>query len=107
MKHNQTVNTAVHTECEVFVCCCVQASIMTGTAISLGVDGVSKPPAEPILGHSRMSPLRRNSLLHQGNLLHQTTHLHQGGHLHEEAHLHDEAQFHEGNPMANVRCRTV
>uniref|UniRef100_A0AAQ5X005 PDZ domain-containing protein n=1 Tax=Amphiprion ocellaris TaxID=80972 RepID=A0AAQ5X005_AMPOC len=47
------------------------ASIMTGTAISLGVDGVNKPPGEPILSHSRMSPLRRNSLLHQGNLLHQ------------------------------------
>uniref|UniRef100_A0A8C2WSS7 Glutamate receptor interacting protein 2 n=1 Tax=Cyclopterus lumpus TaxID=8103 RepID=A0A8C2WSS7_CYCLU len=45
------------------------ASIMTGTAISLGVDGVNKPPAEQ--SHSRMSPLRRNSLLHQGNLLHQ------------------------------------
>lgn len=55
---------------------------MTGTAISLGVDGVNKASAEPMLGHSRMSPLRRNSLLHQGNLLHQ------GAHLHEEAQLH-------------------
>uniref|UniRef100_A0A3B4ZWT6 Glutamate receptor-interacting protein 2-like n=1 Tax=Stegastes partitus TaxID=144197 RepID=A0A3B4ZWT6_9TELE len=51
----------------------IEASIMTGTAISLGVDGVNKPPAEPILSHSRMSPLRRNSLLHQGNLLHQAS----------------------------------
>uniref|UniRef100_A0A674NY63 Glutamate receptor interacting protein 2 n=1 Tax=Takifugu rubripes TaxID=31033 RepID=A0A674NY63_TAKRU len=50
----------------------IEASIMTGTAISLGVDGVPKPPPEPILSHSRMSPLRRNSLLNQGNLLHQT-----------------------------------
>ncbi|KAL3978533.1 steroid 17alpha-monooxygenase / 17alpha-hydroxyprogesterone deacetylase [Sarotherodon galilaeus] len=55
----------------------IEASIMTGTAISLGVDGVNKPPSEPILTHSRMSPLRRNSLLHQGNLHHQGTHLHQ------------------------------
>lgn len=70
---------------------------MTGTAISLGVDGVNKPPVEPILSHSRMSPLRRNSLLHQGNLLHQNTHLHQGIHLHEEAHLHDEAHIHRGD----------
>uniref|UniRef100_A0A8C2WUX6 Glutamate receptor interacting protein 2 n=1 Tax=Cyclopterus lumpus TaxID=8103 RepID=A0A8C2WUX6_CYCLU len=54
----------------------IEASIMTGTAISLGVDGVNKPPAEQ--SHSRMSPLRRNSLLHQGNLLHQGAHLHQG-----------------------------
>ncbi|XP_074505648.1 glutamate receptor-interacting protein 2 isoform X7 [Sebastes fasciatus] len=73
----------------------IEASIMTGTAISLGVDGVSKPSAEPILSHSRMSPLRRNSLLHQGNLLHQGTHLHQGAHLHEEAHLHEQAQLHQ------------
>uniref|UniRef100_A0A8C4FD35 Glutamate receptor interacting protein 2b n=1 Tax=Dicentrarchus labrax TaxID=13489 RepID=A0A8C4FD35_DICLA len=43
----------------------IEASIMTGTAISLGVDGVNKPPAEAILSHSRMSPMRRNSLLHQ------------------------------------------
>ena len=70
---------------------------MTGTAISLGVDGVNKPPAEPILSHSRMSPLRRNSLLHQGNLLHQ------GAHLHEEVHLHEEAQLHQGNLMEDVK----
>uniref|UniRef100_H2UVK4 Glutamate receptor interacting protein 2 n=1 Tax=Takifugu rubripes TaxID=31033 RepID=H2UVK4_TAKRU len=56
----------------------IEASIMTGTAISLGVDGVPKPPPEPILSHSRMSPLRRNSLLNQGNLLHQPPHLAQG-----------------------------
>lgn len=72
------------------VCVAVQASIMTGTAISLGVEGVGKPPVDPILGHSRMSPLRRNSLLHQGNLLHQ------GAHLLEEVHLHDEDQYHHG-----------
>lgn len=59
---------------------------MTGTAISLGVDGVAKPPAEPVLGH-RMSPLRRNSLLNQGNLLHQPPHLAQGAHLDGDAHL--------------------
>uniref|UniRef100_A0A671TJZ4 Glutamate receptor interacting protein 2 n=1 Tax=Sparus aurata TaxID=8175 RepID=A0A671TJZ4_SPAAU len=46
----------------------IEASIMTGTAISLGVDGVNKPQAEPMLSHNRMSPLRRNSLL-----LHQVT----------------------------------
>ncbi|XP_039654283.1 glutamate receptor-interacting protein 2-like isoform X2 [Perca fluviatilis] len=73
----------------------IEASIMTGTAISLGVDGINKPPAEPILSHTRMSPLRRNSLLHQGNLHHQGTHLHQGAHLHEEGHLHEEAQLHQ------------
>ncbi|KAM9758545.1 glutamate receptor-interacting protein 2 isoform 5-T5 [Menidia menidia] len=73
----------------------LQASIMTGTAISLGVDGVNKSSAEPILSHSRMSPLRRNSLLHQGNLLHQNAHLHQGLHLHEEAHLLEEAHLHQ------------
>lgn len=65
---------------------------MTGTAISLGMDGVSKPPPEPLLSHSRMSPLRRNSLLNQGNLLHQPPHLHQGAHLDEEAHLYEDAQ---------------
>lgn len=59
---------------------------MTGTAISLGVDGGNKPPPEPLLSHNRMSPLRRNSLMHQGNLLH----------LHEDAHLHEEAL--QGNP---------
>uniref|UniRef100_A0A8C7YZJ0 Glutamate receptor interacting protein 2b n=1 Tax=Oryzias sinensis TaxID=183150 RepID=A0A8C7YZJ0_9TELE len=74
----------------------VQASIMTGTAISLGVDGISKPAVEPILSHSRMSPLRRNSLLHQGNLLHQSVHLHQGIHLPEESHLHQDPHFHQG-----------
>ncbi|KAG7493478.1 glutamate receptor-interacting 2-like isoform X1 [Solea senegalensis] len=72
----------------------IEASIMTGTAITLGVDGINKPPAEPILSHNRMSPLRRNSLLHQGNLLHQGTRLHQGILLHEGAHLHEEAQLH-------------
>lgn len=72
---------------------------MTGTAISLGMDGVSKPPPEAILSHSRMSPLRRNSLLNQGNLLHQPPHLHQGAHLNEEAHLHEDAQ---GSSAANT-----
>uniref|UniRef100_A0A8D3C8N5 Glutamate receptor interacting protein 2 n=1 Tax=Scophthalmus maximus TaxID=52904 RepID=A0A8D3C8N5_SCOMX len=57
----------------------IEASIMTGTAISLGVDGANKTAVEPMMSHSRMSPLRRNSLLLQGNLhLHQATHLHQG-----------------------------
>ncbi|XP_029682995.1 glutamate receptor-interacting protein 2 isoform X5 [Takifugu rubripes] len=70
----------------------IEASIMTGTAISLGVDGVPKPPPEPILSHSRMSPLRRNSLLNQGNLLHQPPHLAQGAHLNEEAHLLEDAE---------------
>ncbi|CAF94896.1 unnamed protein product, partial [Tetraodon nigroviridis] len=70
----------------------IEASIMTGTAISLGMDGVSKPPPEAILSHSRMSPLRRDSLLNQGNLLHQPPHLHQGARLDEEAHLHQDAQ---------------
>lgn len=65
---------------------------MTGTAISLGMDGVSKAPPEPILSHSRMSPLRRNSLLNQGNLLHQPPHLHQGAHLDDEVHLHQDVQ---------------
>uniref|UniRef100_A0AAV2M4L6 PDZ domain-containing protein n=1 Tax=Knipowitschia caucasica TaxID=637954 RepID=A0AAV2M4L6_KNICA len=63
----------------------IEASIMTGTAISLGVDG-SKAPPEPLLSHSRLSPLRRNSLLHQGALLH----LHDQAHLLEEAHLHED-----------------
>ncbi|XP_061788407.1 glutamate receptor-interacting protein 2 isoform X3 [Nerophis lumbriciformis] len=61
----------------------IEASIMTGTAISLGVECANKPPPDPILSHSRMSPLRRNSLLHQGQ------------HLHEELHLHDEAHLHQ------------
>uniref|UniRef100_A0A8D3C498 Glutamate receptor interacting protein 2 n=1 Tax=Scophthalmus maximus TaxID=52904 RepID=A0A8D3C498_SCOMX len=74
----------------------IEASIMTGTAISLGVDGANKTAVEPMMSHSRMSPLRRNSLLLQGNLhLHQATHLHQGAHLHEEAHLHEDAQLHQ------------
>uniref|UniRef100_A0A8D3EGC1 Glutamate receptor interacting protein 2 n=1 Tax=Scophthalmus maximus TaxID=52904 RepID=A0A8D3EGC1_SCOMX len=52
----------------------IEASIMTGTAISLGVDGANKTAVEPMMSHSRMSPLRRNSLLLQGNLhLHQVT----------------------------------
>ncbi|KAI9546076.1 hypothetical protein NQZ68_030663, partial [Dissostichus eleginoides] len=71
----------------------IEASIMTGTAISLGVEGANKPQAEPILTHSRMSPLRRNSLLHQGNLFHQGTHLHEHAHLHEEAQLHQDAHL--------------
>lgn len=65
---------------------------MTGTAISLGMDGVSQPPPEPILTHSRMSPRRRNSLLNQGNLLLQPPHLHQGAHLDGEPHLHEDVQ---------------
>lgn len=69
-----------------------QASIMTGSAISLGVDGLAKPPPEPILSHSRMSPLRRNSLLNQGNLIHQPPHLAPGAHLDQEAHLLDDAE---------------
>ncbi|KAK5871929.1 hypothetical protein PBY51_012669 [Eleginops maclovinus] len=71
----------------------IEASIMTGTAISLGVEGANKPQAEPILSHSRMSPMRRNSLLHQGNLFHQGTHLHEQAHLHEEAQLHQDAHL--------------
>ncbi|XP_076027121.1 glutamate receptor-interacting protein 2 [Genypterus blacodes] len=67
----------------------IEASIMTGTAISLGVDGHGKPPPDSILSHSMMSPLRRNSLLLQGTLLHQ------GAHLHEEARLHEDVQFHQ------------
>uniref|UniRef100_A0A8C6SG65 Glutamate receptor interacting protein 2b n=1 Tax=Neogobius melanostomus TaxID=47308 RepID=A0A8C6SG65_9GOBI len=69
----------------------IEASIMTGTAISLGVDG-NKPPPEPILSHNRMSPLRRNSLLHPGALLH----------LHDEAHLLEEAQLHHGKSRVTV-----
>lgn len=60
---------------------------MTGTAISLGVEGVNKPPSDPILSHGRMSPLQRNSLLHQG------------AHLHDELHLPD----HEGGSCQNYR----
>lgn len=66
-----------------------QASIMTGTAITLGMDG--KPPIEPSLPHSRMSPLRRNSLLHQN------AHPSQEAHLHKEPRLHEEAMLHQGN----------
>ncbi|XP_016892434.1 glutamate receptor-interacting protein 2 isoform X1 [Cynoglossus semilaevis] len=77
----------------------IEASIMTGTAVSLGVNSMNKPPPEPILSHNRMSPLRRSFLHHQG------THLHQGIHLHEEANLHhdpelsfnQEACFHQEN----------
>ncbi|XP_043978472.1 glutamate receptor-interacting protein 2-like isoform X2 [Gambusia affinis] len=76
----------------------IEASIMTGTAISLGVEGANKPPAEPILSH-RMSPLRRNSLLLQANLLHQNAHLHQGVHLHQDVHLHDEAHIHQDSHL--------
>lgn len=76
---------------------------MTGTAISLGVDGVPKPAVEPILSRSRMSPLRRNSLLHQGNLLHQSAHLHQGIHLPEESLLHQDPHFHQGEALKNTR----
>ncbi|XP_036067831.1 glutamate receptor-interacting protein 2 isoform X2 [Oryzias melastigma] len=81
----------------------IEASIMTGTAISLGVDGVPKPAVEPILSRSRMSPLRRNSLLHQGNLLHQSAHLHQGIHLPEESLLHQDPHFHQGEALKNTR----
>ncbi|KAJ0069037.1 hypothetical protein NL108_016516, partial [Boleophthalmus pectinirostris] len=69
----------------------IEASIMTGSAISLGVEG-NKAPPEPVLSHSRMSPLRRNSLLHQGALLH----LHDQTHLHDQAHLLQEDQLHQG-----------
>lgn len=78
-----------HLSCDCGVLGFKQASIMTGTAITLGVDG--KLPAEPIVPPSRLSPLRRNSLMHQN------AHLHQGAHLHEEAHLHQEPQLHQGN----------
>ncbi|KAM6980353.1 glutamate receptor-interacting protein 2 [Aplochiton taeniatus] len=82
----------------------IEASIMTGTAISLGMDG-SKAPPEPIVSQGRMSPLRRNSLLHQGTHLHHEAHLHQGAHLLQEAHLHQgthllqEAHFHPDSHM--------
>ncbi|XP_029007795.1 glutamate receptor-interacting protein 2 isoform X4 [Betta splendens] len=66
----------------------IEASIMTGSALSLGVDGLNKPPAEPPLGHSRMSPLRRNSLLHQGAHLHEEAQLHQDPHLLQTSLLH-------------------
>ncbi|XP_077428730.1 glutamate receptor-interacting protein 2 isoform X3 [Vanacampus margaritifer] len=66
----------------------IEASIMTGTAISLGVEGVNKPASDPVLSHGRMSPLQRNALLLQG------PHLHQGAHLHEELHLHDDEDGH-------------
>lgn len=69
---------------------------MTGTAITLGVDSATKPPAEPLLSHSRMSPLRRNSLLRQANLMHQNSQFHPGVHLHEDIHLHEEALIHQG-----------
>ncbi|XP_029358150.1 glutamate receptor-interacting protein 2 [Echeneis naucrates] len=75
----------------------IEASIMTGTAISLGVDGVNKTPAESILNHSRMSPLRRNSLLHQGPHLHEEAQLHQDPHLHQEAHFDQEVSLHQDN----------
>ncbi|KAG7229555.1 hypothetical protein INR49_031979 [Caranx melampygus] len=97
----------------------IEASIMTGTAISLGVDGVNKPPAEPILSHSRMSPLRRNSLLHQGNLLHQgptctrrptcmrRPNSTKEAHFNQEVHLHQDNQspllHHEPKPKASLR----
>ncbi|XP_072307848.1 glutamate receptor-interacting protein 2 [Eucyclogobius newberryi] len=68
----------------------IEASIMTGTAISLGVDG-NKAPPEALMSHNRMSPLRRNSLLHQGALLH----------LHDEAHLLEEAQLHQDGMLSD------
>ncbi|CAL8337702.1 unnamed protein product [Lota lota] len=49
----------------------IEASIMTGSAISLGVDGVPKASQDPLLSLGRISPLRRNSLLHQGAHLHE------------------------------------
>ncbi|KAM9408622.1 glutamate receptor-interacting protein 2 [Pholidichthys leucotaenia] len=89
----------------------IEASIMTGTAISLGVDGISKPPTDPLMSHSRMSPHRRNSLLHQGTHLHEEAHLHEETHLHQghyphlleeacfnqELHLHPGAHLHQDN----------
>ncbi|XP_028969769.2 glutamate receptor-interacting protein 2 isoform X2 [Esox lucius] len=70
----------------------IEASIMTGSAISIGVDGnKSHPhplPGDPT-GLPRVSPLRRSSLLqHDAN-----NHLLQEAHLHEEAHLHQESHL--------------
>ena len=63
---------------------------MTGSAISLGVDGVPKAGQDPLLSLGRISPLRRNSLLHQG------AHLHEEANLHHEHQLHQEALLHKG-----------
>ncbi|XP_028303135.1 glutamate receptor-interacting protein 2 [Gouania willdenowi] len=74
----------------------IEASIMTGTALSLGVDGVGKPSEEPMMSHNRMSPLRRNSLLHQGTHLHEENQLHHDVHLHDELHFTPEGLLHHG-----------
>ncbi|XP_053724688.1 glutamate receptor-interacting protein 2 isoform X3 [Synchiropus splendidus] len=102
----------------------IEASIMTGSAISLGVEGGNKPPANTILTHNRLSPLRRNSLLHQAGLLHQGAHLHedlpllddhdghldghfQDGLLHQNLQLHQDnlsaLLHHENKPKASLR----
>ncbi|XP_061689480.1 glutamate receptor-interacting protein 2 [Syngnathoides biaculeatus] len=60
----------------------IEASIMTGTAITLGVEDVNKPATDPVLSHGRKSPLRRNALLRQGAPLHD----------HQDARL--QVQFH-------------
>ena len=65
---------------------------MTGSAISIGVDGnkshAISHPGDPV-SQPRVSPLRRSSLLHHDA----KTHLHQEVHLHQEAHLPPEAQL--------------
>ncbi|XP_029551037.1 glutamate receptor-interacting protein 2 [Salmo trutta] len=70
----------------------IEASIMTGSAISIGVDGnkshAVSHPGDPV-SQPRVSPLRRSSLLHHDA----KTHLHQEVHLHQEAHLPPEAQL--------------
>uniref|UniRef100_A0A8C8H045 PDZ domain-containing protein n=1 Tax=Oncorhynchus tshawytscha TaxID=74940 RepID=A0A8C8H045_ONCTS len=70
----------------------IEASIMTGSAISIGVDGnkshAISHPGDPV-SQPRVSPLRRSSLLHHDA----KTHLHQEVHLHQEAHLPPEAQL--------------
>ncbi|XP_077384652.1 glutamate receptor-interacting protein 2 isoform X5 [Festucalex cinctus] len=72
----------------------IEASIMTGTAISLGVEGVNKPASDSI----RMSSLQRPRL-HQGAHLHQELHLHDDEDGHLEAHLHLDELVHAGTRL--------
>ncbi|XP_057702767.1 glutamate receptor-interacting protein 2-like isoform X3 [Corythoichthys intestinalis] len=72
----------------------IEASIMTGTAISLGVEGANKQ--ESIMSHGRMSPLRRNSLLHQGAHLQEELQLHEDEDALLEVHFHPDELLHPG-----------
>ncbi|XP_061543250.1 glutamate receptor-interacting protein 2-like isoform X7 [Phycodurus eques] len=71
----------------------IEASIMTGTAIALDVEGVSKPATDPGLS------LRRNALLRQGAHLHEELQLHDDRDARLQVHFHADELLHSGSHL--------